>query len=208
MFKKVIATITLTATVFLAPISGEAAFDDQTSNRKQDLTDNYSSNNYNLFHYKNQPTVFIDTKVDFKRSSEIKRNGIVRPDTFAAISKKDKAFSKKLIETAKKYKGVPYLWGGTTPEGFDCSGFIQQVFEENGVKVPRTAESIWESGKTIKAPNVGDLVFFETYKPGPSHLGIYAGNNQFIHAGSSHGVEVSSMDNPYWAPRYIGAKTI
>jgi len=111
-----------------------------------------------------------------------------------------------LIADASNFLGVPYLWGGTTASGFDCSGFIQHVFRSNSVNLPRTVSEQWNATKSVSQPRVGDIVFFETYKTGPSHNGIYIGNNQFIHSGSSTGVTVTSMSNSYWAPRYLGAK--
>ncbi|WP_163529379.1 LysM peptidoglycan-binding domain-containing protein [Halobacillus ihumii] len=113
-----------------------------------------------------------------------------------------------LIQEAKQHLGTPYQWGGESPAGFDCSGFIQYVFEQEGISLPRTVASIYADSRLDSVSNlqVGDLVFFETYKPGASHAGIYVGGNQFIHSGSSDGVEISSLSNPYWSPRYIGAK--
>ncbi|MED1603619.1 peptidoglycan-binding protein [Alkalihalophilus marmarensis] len=111
-----------------------------------------------------------------------------------------------LVSFARTLTGTPYRFGGTTTAGFDCSGFIQYVFSNQGKSIPRTAAQQWNAGTTVSQPQVGDLVFFETYKSGPSHNGIYIGNNQFIHSGSSTGVTISSMNNTYWAPRYLGAK--
>ncbi|GEL08502.1 peptidoglycan-binding protein [Salisediminibacterium halotolerans] len=113
-----------------------------------------------------------------------------------------------LIADASEHLGVPYKWGGTTPSGFDCSGFIQYVFNQNGVDLPRTAAQQWNAGTTVSSPRVGDVVFFETYRSGPSHNGIYIGNNQFIHAGSSTGVTVANMNSSYWSSRYLGAKRL
>jgi peptidoglycan hydrolase-like protein with peptidoglycan-binding domain len=110
-----------------------------------------------------------------------------------------------LISTAKQFIGVPYVWGGTTTRGFDCSGFTQYVYKQNGTSLPRTVAQQYAASKKVSSPQVGDMVFFTTYKAGASHNGIYIGNNQFIHAGSSTGVTISSMSNSYWAPRYIGA---
>lgn len=112
-----------------------------------------------------------------------------------------------LITEAKKYIGVPYVWAGSTPSGFDCSGYLNFVYAKVGISVPRTVETIWNATKHVSSLQAGDLVFFETYKTGPSHAGIYLGNNKFIHAGSSRGVEISDMENTYWKPRYLGAKT-
>jgi len=112
-----------------------------------------------------------------------------------------------LITEAKKYIGVPYVWAGSTPSGFDCSGYLNYVYGKVGVSIPRTVETIWNATKPVSSLQAGDLVFFETYKTGPSHAGIYLGNNKFIHAGTSRGVEISDMNNTYWKPRYLGAKT-
>lgn len=111
-----------------------------------------------------------------------------------------------VMAEAKKYIGTPYLWGGNTPAGFDCSGLTSYVFNKVGVTIPRTAATQWSGLKAVSSPNPGDLVFFETYAPGPTHVGIYLGNNQFIQAGSK-GVSIADMTNSYWKPRYLGART-
>ncbi|MBT2685997.1 cell wall-binding repeat-containing protein [Bacillus sp. ISL-37] len=111
-----------------------------------------------------------------------------------------------LIATAKAYIGVPYVFDGTTASGFDCSGYLNFVYDKNGVDLPRTTSDIWNASKVVSQPSPGDIVFYQTYKPGPSHAGIYLGNNQFIHAGSSRGVEISDMNISYWKSRYLGAK--
>ncbi|QOR66296.1 C40 family peptidase [Cytobacillus suaedae] len=114
----------------------------------------------------------------------------------------------EVVEYGKKFLGVPYLFGGTTPSGFDCSGFLTYVFKELGVELPRTSADQFASGEKVETKNlvVGDLVFFTTYKPGASHAGIYVGDNKFIHASSSKGIMISSLDDSYWKPRYLGAR--
>ncbi|WP_163969813.1 C40 family peptidase [Oceanobacillus halotolerans] len=110
-----------------------------------------------------------------------------------------------LADVARSFIGTPYVWGGTSPSGFDCSGFIQYVFQSQGIKTPRTVSETWNFAEQISQPSIGDLVFFETYKPGPSHMGVYIGDGKFVHAGESRGVEISELSESYWEQRYIGA---
>ncbi|GLB60231.1 C40 family peptidase [Cytobacillus sp. NCCP-133] len=117
----------------------------------------------------------------------------------------------QLVPLSKLYIGVPYQFGGTSPVGFDCSGYIQFVYKKIGIHLPRMTSDQFHTGVSVDKRNlrVGDLVFFETYKKGPSHSGIYLGNNEFIHASSSKGVMISKIDDPYyWGPRYLGAKRV
>ena len=143
-------------------------------------------------------------------SSEIKttRQGLKVAETTPFLAK-NKVSS--VISTAKKYIGVPYQFGGTTPKAFDCSGYLQYVFAQNGYTIPRTADEQYKLGKkttNTKQLVPGDLVFFTTYEAGASHCGIYLGNGQFIHTSSSKGVRIDKLDDSYWKPRYFGGKHI
>ncbi|MCR8850534.1 LysM peptidoglycan-binding domain-containing protein [Rossellomorea sp. SC111] len=112
-----------------------------------------------------------------------------------------------VVDIAKKYVGTPYAWGGTSPSGFDCSGFIYYVFNQAGQSIARTnTEGYYSKSHFVSSPKAGDLVFFEnTYKAGISHMGIYVGNGEFIHASDS-GVVVSKLSNTYWNPKFVGYK--
>lgn len=128
----------------------------------------------------------------------------------ANLTNVEAASSSQIISTAKNYIGVPYIWGGTTTKGFDCSGFLNFVFEKHGVDLPRTVVEIYKMGTSVSKSQLkeGDIVFFETYKKGASHAGIYIGNNKFIHAGTSSGVSITDLNYSYWKNSYIGAKRI
>lgn len=121
-----------------------------------------------------------------------------------------KTDASKIIATAKKYIGVPYVWGGMTPSGFDCSGYVQYVFAANGISLPRVTTQQYKVGSSVSKSSLkaGDLVFFNTSGSGVSHVGIYIGSNQFIHSSSSKGVVISSMSNSYWSARYYGARRV
>lgn len=113
----------------------------------------------------------------------------------------------KVISAAKAVIGTPYKWGGTSASGFDCSGFIYYAFNKGGKSMSRTsAEGYYSRSYYVNNPQPGDLVFFEnTYKKGISHLGIYLGNNQFIHADNS-GVRITSINDSYYKKHFEGFK--
>ncbi|SFA70738.1 peptidoglycan endopeptidase LytF [Bacillus sp. cl95] len=119
---------------------------------------------------------------------------------------------KNLVQDTKIYTGVPYKWGGTTPTGFDCSGFVYFMFNKQGVEISRnTSEGLYMTGKPIAKADLkpGDLVFFGVVTPGKvSHVGIYTGGNNFVSATSSKGIWVYSIDDSYWGKYYMGAKRI
>lgn len=109
--------------------------------------------------------------------------------------------------------GTPYKFGGTSPSsGFDCSGFVSYVFQQAAnLTLPHGARAISQLGKSIPVDQLqpGDLVFYNTLKSTFSHVGIYIGNNRFVHAPSSGGgVHVVDMSESYWAKRFNGARRI
>lgn len=116
----------------------------------------------------------------------------------------------EIVATAKNYIGVPYVFGGNTPKGFDCSGFLEYVFKQNGFVIPRLADEQYLLGKAAKVSQLsaGDLVFFTTYTSGASHCGFYVGDRRFLHASSSRGIRIDSLDSEYWSSRFLGARKI
>jgi len=116
----------------------------------------------------------------------------------------------RLLNIAMRFGGVPYVWGGASPAGFDCSGFVQYVFAQVGINLPRTADVQYELGRKILQADLqpGDLGFFETYEPGASHNGIYVGDGKFVGANSGTGVAVAALADTYWNTRYVGARRL
>ena len=154
----------------------------------------------------------------FQKDRGITADGVVGAQTYGLLLGRDipvsrdssTAAARRLIQTASRYIGVPYVFGGTTPDGFDCSGFMRYVYAKSGVYLPRMADEQYEVGQPVSYSRLqpGDMVFFSTYEPGASHSGMYIGNGQFISATSSRGVKIDSMDSGYWGARYIGARRV
>jgi peptidoglycan endopeptidase LytE len=115
----------------------------------------------------------------------------------------------RLILFAKKMLDIPYRFGGNSLFGIDCSAYVKKVYGLIGINLPRSAREQFREGKDVNGDDlsIGDLVFFRTYASFPSHVGIYLGNNLFIHASSrSRKVTIDSLDTPYYLKRFIGAK--
>lgn len=165
--------------------------------------------------------------ISFQKDAGLTADGVVEAKTFKTLTgkpipaksasvaaNKSQPMNKNaasILKTALSYKGVKYRFGGATPTGFDCSGFVMYVFNKHGIKLPRTADIQFTVGKPIKNKKElkpGDLVFFETYEKGASHVGIYQGNDKFVHASSSRGVTLSGLSEEYYAKRYLGARRV
>ena len=118
----------------------------------------------------------------------------------------------EIVSLAQQYLGVPYVYGGSSPSGFDCSGFTMYIFAQVGIKLPHGATSQLSYGASVSRSELqpGDLVFFQDYGAVASHVGIYIGGDQFIHASSSSGnsrcVTISSLTESYYANHYYTAR--
>ncbi|QCR31477.1 LysM peptidoglycan-binding domain-containing protein [Lysinibacillus sp. SGAir0095] len=141
-----------------------------------------------------------DLIIDSKLSSEnaIKNN----------VSATGQAIYAQVLKIAKSLTGTPYIFAGNTPAGFDCSGFVKYVFSNAGVDITRKSSNDYFMNDTtiVENPIPGDIIFFKnTYIEGISHMGIYIGNGEFIHAGSS-GVQVSKLSYDYWTSKFVAFK--
>jgi len=140
---------------------------------------------------------------------------IVRPEDNAAerIRRTGRGdLREELVATARRFLGVPYVWGGDNArDGFDCSGLIMVTYRLNGLKLPRTSRDQFCAGQPVKKDKLrkGDLVFFDTKgRKTVSHVGLYVGNGSFIHAPrQGKDVCVASLSSEYFQKRYLGART-
>ena len=129
----------------------------------------------------------------------------------ASALKGESNLANQIIANAKKHLGTPYVWGGTTPKGFDCSGLTQYVFKQSGISLPRTTTEQVKMGTYVSKSSLrpGDLVFLQnTYRQGVSHVGIYIGDGQIIHASSSKGVVISKLSSSYYTQHYHSARSV
>lgn len=126
------------------------------------------------------------------------------------LSSKAPPYVKSALDEAEDLLGTDYCARGTTPDCFDCSGFTSWCFAKAGVNLPRTSTDQFLLGVAVQrsALEAGDLVFFRTSGSGVSHVGIVVDQQRFIHASTSSGVMISSLDDSYWKPRYVGARRI
>ncbi|WPM32783.1 C40 family peptidase [Hydrogenobacter sp. T-2] len=118
------------------------------------------------------------------------------------------ANSDNIVLTALTYMERPYQFGANDLYRMDCSAFVQRVFEVNGIRLPRSTAEQSRVGVQVGLEDLkpGDLLFFTTYRPGPSHVGIYIGNGRFVHASEKNGITINRIDEPYWSRRFLFAR--
>lgn len=123
-----------------------------------------------------------------------------------------KSMAINIINTAKQYLSSRYVYGGSSPSGFDCSGFTQYVYKQMGINIPRATTGQASIGKGLSKSELqpGDLLIFSnTYKAGPSHAGIYIGNGQFVHAANaSKGVRTDSINSAYYSSKFTSGRKV
>ena len=144
--------------------------------------------------------VFGENTVDMNFAINV-NNG-----TLSGNSQTNPQGDNEIINTAKSFLGTPYQWGGTSPSGFDCSGFTQYVLAQNGKSIPRTSQEQFASGQAVDKSNLqaGDLVFYGNGEA--THVGIYEGNNKIIHSPHTGDVVKESDFSTYWTSAYLGAR--
>ncbi len=149
--------------------------------------------------------VFIQGCTTTKSPSPLSREVISQQVTARSkgLSKTEQLRQSELIDLYSQWQGTPYRLGGNSKSGIDCSSFVQQVYQAGfGVIIPRTTKEQAKLGQVInKQLVVGDLVFFKT-QPKVHHVGIYLGNEKFVHASTSQGVSISKLNNIYWSKHY------
>ena len=150
-----------------------------------------------------------------EETDSIRNYYIVKPEDYALAKERVYGrayFREEIVETAESFIGLPYHWGGSSADtGFDCSGLTMAVYHLNGLHLPRSSWAQYRSGDPVRrgALDKGDLVFFATSGgKRVSHVGVYAGDESFIHApGKGKKIRVDSLYNRYYAARYLGART-
>ena len=212
-----VMAVLMTAGTSMASADGELGLGDQGTEIAE-IQGSLVQRGYDVFADGDYGPATVDAIKEFQVSQGMEPDGLIGPATYEAllgrdmpdISRGSSVIARRIVQTSMQYIGVPYVFGGTTPYGFDCSGYVRYVFAQAGVSLPRMADEQYYYGTPISTSDLraGDLVFFSTYTYGPSHVGIYLGDNTFINASSSRGVVIDSLGNSYWSSTYIGARRV
>jgi len=190
------------------------------------LTEKLQIQGLDAYHFRNQSGLYkvrignyrtIDTArlkaLNLKTAGIIDEYYLIGPNDYAAGGLNDKEhLRKEIVRTANRFIGIRYRWGGqSSGTGFDCSGLTMVVYRLNGLELPRSSRQQWKAGRPVYPDQLlkADLVFFATTGgKRVSHVGIYIGDNKFLHAPSSgRKIRISAMSNKYYKSRYLGART-
>ena len=183
-----------------------------------EIQDQLASLGYDVTADGNYGSATAEAVKAFQKSQGMDVDGEIGSVTYSAlmgrqmpeVSRGSNYIGRRIVQNAMEYMGVPYVFGGVSTSGFDCSGYVRYVYATAGIYLPRMADEQYDVGTPVSRSNLraGDMVFFETYEPGPSHVGIYLSEGNFIHASSSRGVVISSLYEDYYAETYIGARRV
>lgn len=157
--------------------------------------------------------------IAFQKDNDLTADGLLGENSYFALLNRPipatapasyLQINNNIVATAQLYLGVPYVYGGSSPNGFDCSGFVQYVYAKCGINLPRTADIQAETGFKVSKSELqpGDLVFFAGDFINISHVGIYVGNGQMIHASTTYGIAYDSLSREYRLAHYAGARRI
>ncbi len=152
----------------------------------------------------------VKTKKAIQTSTLPTNASVTTVKTTKKLSSSEKEIKKKLDEAFRDWKGIPYVLGGSSYSGVDCSSFMQIVFEDYfGAKLPRTTAEQLKVGKSIKRNKIeiGDLIFFKTGRK-TLHVGVAVSNGEFMHASTSSGVMISGIEERYWADAYLTTRRL
>lgn len=152
-------------------------------------------------------------KLFVQKPTDVELSRLKLEDEIKALTKSEElekmSVKERVVLFAKKFMNIPYKFGGTSVMGIDCSAYVQRVYDLIGIELPRSARLQFREGESVdkNSLTIGDLVFFKTYASFPSHVGIYLGNDLFIHASSSERkIRISNLTESYYVKRYIGAR--
>jgi cell wall-associated NlpC family hydrolase len=192
------------------------------------LTEKLQNQGFDAYHFRDRSGLYKVRFGSYRTIDTARRNAeklkivgaideyyLIGPNDYAAAVSEfnvTEQLREDIVRTANQFLGVPYRWGGQSPDtGFDCSGLTMAVYRLNGLELPRSSRQQWKFGRSVNPGQLskGDLVFFATNGGRRvSHVGIYIGNNKFLHAPSGgRKIRISSMSNTYYNSRYLGART-